>query len=73
MPKKQARIRLNLEFPPDTHSKMLYLQEKTHAASITEVIRRSIELYSLLEDHKEMGGEVLLKRELGELQSLWIL
>jgi hypothetical protein len=68
-----GRVRLNLEFPQRTYDQMLEVQKRTEAASITEVMRRSIAVYDLLTQHIQSGGEIELITNRGTKEKLLIL
>jgi hypothetical protein len=68
-----ARIRLNLEYPSDVHQQMQIVQQRSHAASITEMLRRAVALYDLITEHISGGGHVILRNEKGKEETLRIL
>ena len=68
-----ARIRLNLDYPSVIHQKMLIVQQRSHAASITEMLRRAVALYDLITEHISEGGEVILRNDKGDEEKLRIL
>jgi hypothetical protein len=68
-----AKIRLNLEFPPAIHQQMQVVQHRSHAASLTEMLRRAIALYDLITEHVTDGGEIILRNRKGEDEKLRIL
>ncbi len=68
-----ARIRLNLEYPAAIHQQMQIVQQRSHAASITEMLRRAVALYDLITEHISAGGQVILRNEKGEEEKLRIL
>lgn len=74
-PKKNSaeRVRLNLEFPPQIYEQMLAVQQRSNAASLTEVLRRSLALYDLITEHVGEGGEIELVGADGTKEKLRIL
>jgi hypothetical protein len=68
-----ARIRLNLEYPAAIHAQMQIVQQRSHAASITEMLRHAVALYDLITEHISEGGQVILRNEKGEEEKLRIL
>ena len=56
---KSGKIRLNLEVDPKIRERILELQTKTGAESITEVIRRSLVCYESLVEIKSKGNLIL--------------
>jgi hypothetical protein len=46
---------------------------RVHAASLTEVIRRSLALYDLITEHIVDGGDIVLVNRKGEQEKLHIL
>jgi hypothetical protein len=68
-----AKIRLNLEFPPPIHEQMQVVQQRSHAASLTEMLRRAVALYDLITEHVMEGGEIILRNRKGEDKKLRIL
>jgi hypothetical protein len=77
MPKEATaaptKIRLNLEFPPPIHEQMQVVQQRSHAASLTEMLRRAVALYDLVTEHVSEGGEIILRNRKGEDEKLRIL
>lgn len=73
MPKENYRIRLNLEFSPVIHKQMLRVMKRTNSASITETLRRSLQVYDLITTVQMGGGKVQLVNSSGEAQQLVIL
>ena len=67
------RVRLNLEVQQDVKDRLDELQERTHASSLTEVIRRALALYNLVVDHQGDGGKVVLQNRDGSSETLTIL
>ena len=68
-----AKIRLNLEFTPPIHEQMQVVQQRSHAASLTEMLRRAVALYDLITEHVTEGGEIILRNRKGEDEKLRIL
>ena len=67
------RVRLNLEVQQDVKDRLDELQERTHASSLTEVIRRALALYNLVVDDQGDGGKVVLQNRDGSSETLTIL
>lgn len=67
------KVRLNLEFPPPVYEQMQTVQSRSNAASLTEVLRRSLALYDLITEHTVDGGEILLVGRDGKQEKLRIL
>lgn len=66
------KVRLNLELSRQVHEQMLGVQERTGAASLTEVIRRSMALYDFVTEHTHAGGQLILRYEDGNEETLRI-
>ena len=69
----REKVRLNLEIHPDVKARLDDLQERTQAASLTEVIRRSLALYNLVVDLQQEGGRITLHRKDGTAETLAVL
>jgi hypothetical protein len=67
------RVRLNLEFAPQIYDQMQAVQQRSHAASLTEVLRRSLALYDLVTEHVLDGGDIVLVDGNGNKEKLRIL
>ncbi len=67
------RVRLNLEFPPQIYEQMQAVQERSNAASLTEVLRRALALYDLITEHVGEGGDIVLVDRDGTKEKLRIL
>ena len=67
------RVRLNLEFPPQIYEQMQVVQKRSNAASLTEVLRRSLALYDLITEHVGGGGDIVLVDRDGTKEKLRIL
>ena len=67
------KVRLNLEFPSQIYNQMQEVQQRSQAASLTEVLRRSLALYDLVTEHVVSGGEIVLVNDKGEREKLRIL
>jgi hypothetical protein len=52
---------------------MQAVQQRSHAASLTEVLRRSLALYDLVTEHIVDGGEIVLVDGDGNKEKLRIL
>ncbi|MGA9780424.1 MAG: hypothetical protein ACLPRE_08590 [Limisphaerales bacterium] len=69
----RERVRLNLEFPPQIYDQMQEVQHRSHAASLTEVLRRALALYDLVTEHTVDGGDIVLVDSKGKQEKLRIL
>ena len=69
----RERVRLNLEIHPDVKARLDDLQNRTHAASLTEVIRRSLALYNLVVDLQDEGGRIVIHKKDGSTETLAVL
>jgi hypothetical protein len=58
---ERKKARLTLEMPVAARELMLALQERTDAASMTEVIRHALAVYEVVVDAKLKGGAFLVK------------
>jgi hypothetical protein len=67
------KVRLNLEFAPQIYEQMQEVQQRSHAASLTEVLRRSLALYDLVTEHIVDGGDIVLVDSKGKQEKLHIL
>jgi hypothetical protein len=67
------KVRLNLEFAPQIYDQMQEVQHRSNAASLTEVLRRSLALYDLITEHIVDGGDIVLVNRKGEQEKLHIL
>lgn len=68
-----GKVRLNLEFAPQIYDQMQEVQHRSHAASLTEVLRRSLALYDLVTEHIVDGGDIVLIDSKGKHEKLHIL
>lgn len=67
------KVRLNLELNQQVYHLLQEIQARTGAASITEVLRRSVSLYDLLTEIADEGGNIVLVRPEGTQETLKIL
>jgi hypothetical protein len=67
------KVRLNLEFPAPIYEQLESVQQRSHAASLTEVLRRALALYDLVTEHVVDGGEIVLMDSKGKQEKLRIL
>jgi hypothetical protein len=67
------KVRLNLEFPPQVYEQIQEVQKRSNAASLTEVLRRSLALYDLVTEHTSEGGAIKLAHPDGTEELLRIL
>jgi len=67
------KVRLNLEFPSPIYKQLESVQQRSHAASLTEVLRRALALYDLATEHAAEGGEIVLVDSKGKQEKLRIL
>lgn len=57
------KYRFNLELTKGAKKQLDDLQNRTEAASITEVIRRALAVYDALEHHKSDNWEIILRKK----------
>jgi hypothetical protein len=59
------KFRLNLELSAAAKDRLTDLQQRTEAASVTEVLRASLAVYDLLIEHMAKGGKCVLRDSKG--------
>jgi hypothetical protein len=60
-----AKKRFNLELGPATYERVQALVELTEASSLSEVLRRALEVYDQLVRAQRDGAHILLRRPQG--------
>lgn len=60
------KARLNVELDGTTKKRLDRLKRRTEADSLTQVIRRALQLYELLTEHDRAGGELVLRNDRSE-------
>jgi len=65
--------RLNLEINQDTHDRMLWLRDDTGAASITETVRRALQLYEVIRKAQNGGESFLIEDADGNVREFVLL
>jgi hypothetical protein len=73
MAKQAKKIRLNLEIPVHVRESLDALQERSHASSLTEVIRKALALLDLYLEQRESGGQVIFRSKKGTDEVLKVL
>lgn len=66
-------MRFNLELTPAVKERIEHVRERTGAASITEVLRRSLRLYDEITERSAKGASVVLELPDGTRERLVIL
>lgn len=64
---KLARRRVQIDFLPDAHERLLDLIKETGASSSTEVIRNALRLYEFFINHKKNNSKILIEKEDGSI------
>ncbi|MGF6264389.1 Arc/MetJ-type ribon-helix-helix transcriptional regulator [Paraburkholderia youngii] len=59
--RKQPKVRLNLDMSVEVKEQIEGLRDRTHADSMSEVIRRALALYDFMLTQKEGGATVVLR------------
>jgi len=72
-PSDVEKERLNLDLHPAVKAQLLDLKERTKADSMSEVVRRAIELYDLVMSTQEKGGKLIIKENPGFPREIRIL
>lgn len=70
---KEQRVRLNLTITPRVRDRLERLQASTEAESLTEVIRRALEVYEDLNGVRQDGGRVIVEDNNGHPRELRLL
>ena len=65
-------VRLNLELDQPTKRRLDRLKSNTEAASLTEVIRRALQLYEVVQQHVSGGGQVVLRMDEDETEVVFL-
>jgi hypothetical protein len=69
----KEKERLSLEVNPTVKDLLKDLERRSHATSLTEVIRRSLSLLDLVLEHQESGGTLIFRHPDGTDEKLRIL
>ena len=69
---KITKERLNLDFRPEVKARILSMQERWEADSMTEVIRRSVKVAETLQDALDMDSVIIIRDRDGNEQKLLI-
>jgi hypothetical protein len=60
---KKEKIRRNLDLPLQVDERLRLLQDRSDAASLSEVVRRALALYDMATEHIADGGKIILKNK----------
>ncbi len=71
--KKRNKVRLNLDMAPSVKERLERLRDKTHADSMSEVIRRALALYELIILEAARGSTIIVKSKNGSERHIEIL
>lgn len=72
-PKVSSKVRLNLEMPASLKQEIDELVEQTGAASLSEVLRRSLALFGLAMKCQAEGVKLQLAHKDGTVETLRVL
>jgi hypothetical protein len=72
-PSDAAKERLNLDLHPDVKAQLLDLKERIKADSMSEVVRRAIELYGYILTEQEKGSKLMIKPDPGLIREVHFL
>ncbi len=67
------KVRLNLELPESLKKQLDTLVTQTQAASLSEVLRRSLALFDFCMEYQKQGGRLLMENPDGTRETLRIL
>lgn len=67
------KVRLNLELPENLKRQLDDLVTSTQAASLSEVLRRSLALFDFCMDYQKQGGRLMMENPDGTREVLRIL
>lgn len=67
------KVRLNLELPESLKRQLDDLVANTQAASLSEVLRRSLALFDFCMDYQKQGGRLMMENPDGTREVLRIL
>lgn len=76
MPRPKSRFkkrRINLELPVSTVNKLLSIETKLRADSMTEAVRRAVDIAALLMLEYARGGVVEIRKEDGTKERIHVL
>lgn len=68
-----TRARLSLDLDVRAKDEIENLRRRTGSATITELIRRSVALYDVVEQHRAAGGSLIFRYPDGREERLLIL
>ena len=63
--KRNGKVRRNLDLNQNTDQQLRQLKDRSNAASLTEVIVRSLAIYDLFLGHVQNGGDVVFVDSVG--------
>ena len=69
----EKKVKLSLMLPARSRQLIADIQEYTEADSLTEVIRRSLNIYDRLLTIEEEGGQIFCRDENGQETNLLVL
>ena len=72
-PRKEKKVRLNLDMPASLRPRVDALQEMTEASTMSEVIRRAVAVYEFLWIQKKAGRVPCLRDDDGNITDLVLL
>lgn len=59
--RKQPKVRLNLDMSVEVKEQIEALRDRTHADSMSEVIRRALALYDFMLTQQEAGATTIVR------------
>lgn len=62
---REESVRVSLRLSKEAKARLDRVKDRTHAESLTEVIRHAIALYEGLLDQDEKGAEIILRTQDG--------
>lgn len=71
--KESARARLSLDLDPRSKAQLESLRQRTGATSLTEVIKKALALYDLVDEHTANGGALIFRNADGTEERLRLL
>lgn len=63
-PKRKTR-RVSFDFTAETHARFEDLMDRAQASSKAEIVRRSVELFSVIQQEQADGAQVIIRRKDG--------
>lgn len=67
------KVRLNMDVHPEVKAELIAVQERIHADSMSEVLRRALKVYVAVLDTQDDGGVVLVKPKIGFAKEILVL